>query len=85
MNIDTALYIAAVFGLLCLFVFLTVDYWKARNGQTTASKVARSFWVRNQCRPHVWVAVGGIAVGAVLLVVGFVLGHLFWPQFVRGQ
>ena len=82
--VDTILMLAAMAVLLGLIVFVVWDYLQTLAGRTTFSEMMLSLWARRRHEPRFWLLTGtcvGFTLGTVL---GFILGHLFWPQWVNG-
>lgn len=79
---DTIIFVLGVlicFGLLGTAVY---DYYLRIKNKQTISDTVLKLWVKNKCRPVYWLFWGLSLAFPLGLILGFILGHLLWPQFI---
>lgn len=59
------------------------DYVVYLRGGVTLSNRAKALWLRRRGDPWFWLTLGTVIGFAWGVVLGVVLGHLFWPQVVE--
>lgn len=75
---DTIMFLLGLSILGFLTWFICYDFYLAATGQLTFSIFVRSWVQENLQQPHLFVVAGAILGFAVGIIVGVVLGHLFW-------
>lgn len=83
MIIDTIMYAGLIILLLIAGAIGTWDYIESKrpNGRTI-SRRALEFYLRHKNKPIIWIAISGVICLNVGLILGLILGHLYWPQII---
>lgn len=77
---NVILFFIALAIMIALKMFIIVDFVKMLNRKKTFSQWCWEVRAEYADHPLLWVGIGATVGFAVALVLGFILGHLFWGE-----